>query len=109
MAEPFTGWLTAAPGALVPAADAGAAARINISYSTNAGVIIEHHQVDGVVFGAAGASDARVFRGRFSYHEAQYITITGLSAPPNASGLRGLRLVSARARRGAFACSECRC
>lgn len=98
MAELFTGWLN------ITSLVAPVGVQVTIQYSTNAGQTVEYNQVDMVTLSASDGSQG--FCGRFSYHEMQYITVTGVSALPEVSNILGLRLMSARARVGSFNSSD---
>ena len=68
-----------------------ATGQLNISYSTNANTAMEFNMMD-VIIPKPGTPPPTLFRGRFSYHEIHYVTITGLDAPPLPRDINGLRL-----------------
>ena len=98
LGELFTGWiqfdsLTAPPNTTVL-----------IQYATNASNTEEFNQRDQVVL--TGAAEGEGFVNKFAYHEMQYVTVTGLSAVPVLTSIRGLKLMTARERVGSFASSN---
>jgi alpha-L-rhamnosidase len=99
MDELFTGWLDAQD--LVAA---NATLPITLQYSTNAGTAVEYNMVDELVVLGPGVPAA--FRGRFSYHEVQFVTMSNLAAAPALASITGLRLMNARERVGAFNSSD---
>ena len=60
-------------------------------------------QADSFTFGASGRG---TFRQRFSYHEIQFVTISGLGTQPSTADITGYRLTSLAARSGDFRCSN---
>lgn len=97
MSELFTGWfevknLTDKPNSSV-----------TFQVSTTKGKSVEFNMQDRYTFGPTGKC---MFRMRFSYHEIQFTTITGLDKPPAVSDVTGFRLTVNLTRTGEFQCSN---
>jgi alpha-L-rhamnosidase len=110
-AELFTGWVNFT---LPPLRPGTGPVTLTLQHSTNAGTTVEFNQVDLVTLPGAGSpyppSAASSFQPRFSYHETHYVTVTGLdpallASPLTPSAFTGVRLMSARPRRGSFSAS----
>jgi alpha-L-rhamnosidase len=71
--------------------------------STIANQSLEYNMQDTFTFGPSGTG---TFAMKFSYHEIQYITITGLAKPPALGDVTGYRLMSNLTRTGRFECSS---
>lgn len=95
-AKLLNGWLDASA---LPAAPG---ATVTFKYSANEATAEEWAALDTVRIGAAGGAGADSFTNRFNWHTFQYVTITGLSAPPALSSFHGRRLANKLPRVGAF-------
>jgi alpha-L-rhamnosidase len=98
MAEVYTGWfevsnMTGPPGTAV-----------YFSVSSTAGIVEEYGMADSFTFGPSGAGSFKMF---FSYHEIEFITVTGsLTSELVAADVVGFRLSNNLTRTGSFECSS---
>jgi alpha-L-rhamnosidase len=97
MQEVYTGWFEVANMHGPPGSS------VDFQVSTTEGTAVEFNMVDRYTFGPSGAGS---FRMRFSYHEIQFITITGLAKPPAAADITGHTLTVNLTRTGHFECSN---
>jgi len=76
---------------------------VTFQVSTTEGVVEEYSMADSYKFGPSGRGN---FTMKFSYHEIQYITISGLSKPPSLHNIIGYKLSVNLTKTGDFSCSS---
>ena len=99
----FTGWVNISASVFAREAPGRV---ITLQHSTNYGspnTVVEFNQVDQIV---VGSGTSYPFVNKFSYHETQYVTITGLTSAPSLAEFTGLKLMTARKRVGSFESSN---
>ena len=92
----YTGWIEASlrgkPGQ-----------EIRISASSWPDKEEEFNQINTVVIDESGKA---IFCNRFTYHQVEYVTISGIDYQPELADIRGYQVTNDRARIGSFECSN---
>ncbi len=92
----YTGWIEASlkgkPGQ-----------EIRISASSWPDKEEEFNQINTVVIDESGKA---IFCNRFTYHQVEYVTISGIDYQPELTDIRGYQVTNDRARIGSFECSN---